>query len=563
MFYVPSLRRLLVPVLLLLTFGLFYKSRIRMPSTIEELNLHLHRPIATEGIRVPIASLPLLNISSSYLSPPKNFYYTYSKAAPLPPNGTGRLPHWAQPVLNPHLETLFRCPTRPNTFTGHIRLPSLIRNISLVPPSSKTHEAREYWNPTIISLPSWSENQYLLVSRVVTDGNYQQNILCEARVCYPAHAEPQTDDELLCTVGDLALTGPAGGLRCVTDLVTLSVPPTPAERCDGKYGTYVDLPGFHDPRIFWSGRGEPLMMVNTQSRYACFGLWVTDLRTLYPALRQLLASSPSHPSLGPLMSYPSLTELTRNPPSSRSAVEKNWMLFFPPDEAYLHYEMSPRGGRSFAKLLGGGLTTTNLTDPLEKPCLMETSPDEPDVQKRSGTWHQATNSLRLILCDRTDASCVANADNTVFFAIVHRKHPDAFKLPLRYERYAVVWSAAPPFSMLGISQHPILLANETASGWSAADGWEDVPAAVREGRGLWARFTYTVSIAYAWGRRDDEPMWKNTGYLDDDVLLGIGIDDEGQGFARLPTRDLLQCLRACPGREPDASPWSADDPGQK
>jgi len=53
-------------------------------------------------------------------------------------------------------------------------------------------------------------------------------------------------------------------MRCVTVPTTLSVPPTPAEKCEGKFGTYVDIPGFHDPRIFWSGKGEPLMMVNTQ-----------------------------------------------------------------------------------------------------------------------------------------------------------------------------------------------------------------------------------------------------------------------------------------------------------
>jgi hypothetical protein len=229
------------------------------------------------------------------------------------------------------------------------------------------------------------------------------------------------------------------------------------------------------------------------------------------------------------------------------------MFFFPSSgsnsDAYLHYEISPHSGRSFAKVLGGGLTTENLTDPLEKPCLQDVSADETDLTKQQGSWHQATNSLRLILCNRTDPTCKSTTQNTVFFAIIHRKHPNALKLPLRYERYFIVWSATPPFSMLGISQHPILMANETPSGWTAAEIWDDVPGAVAEQRGLWAYFTYTVSIAYAWGRAErDAPETKNEGYLDDEVLLGIGIDDAGQGYAKVPARELLGCLRACPGR---------------
>ncbi|KAL2055037.1 hypothetical protein ABVK25_004859 [Lepraria finkii] len=57
-----------------------------------------------------------------------------------------------------------------------------------------------------------------------------------------------------------------------------------AEKCDGELMPYVDIPGFHDPGIFWSGKGELLMMFNTHSHYACFGLWIIDLRTLYPPL---------------------------------------------------------------------------------------------------------------------------------------------------------------------------------------------------------------------------------------------------------------------------------------
>lgn len=109
------------------------------------------------------------------------------------------------------------------------------------------------------------------------------------------------------------------------------------------------------------------------------------------------------------------------------------------------------------------------------------------------------------------------------------------------------------------------MANETASGWSPSQNWADDPTnakvvedAKREGnatsepfggKDFWAYFTYTVSISYAWGRDNDEVEGKNVGYLDDEVVLGIGIDDVEQGYARVRAADLVQCLRACPGRE--------------
>ena len=40
----------------------------------------------------------------------------------------------------------------------------------------------------------------------------------------------------------------------------------------------------------------------------------------------------------------------------------------------------------------------------------------------------------------------------------------------------------------------------------------------------------------------------HVGYLDDEVVLGIGVDDKGQAFSRVLAGELVQCLRACPGR---------------
>jgi hypothetical protein len=58
--------------------------------------------------------------------------------------------------------------------------------------------------------------------------------------------------------------------------------------------------------------------------------------------------------------------------------------------------------------------------------------------------------------------------------------------------------------MLAISQNLILLKNETATGWSAEETWDDVEEARSEWRIFWARMTYMTTIAWAWGREDGD-----------------------------------------------------------
>jgi hypothetical protein len=250
------------------------------------------------------------------------------------------------------------------------------------------------------------------------------------------------------------------------------------------------------------------------------------------------------------MSYPTLTELTRNPASTRHSYEKNWVMFSTsPSTSYIQYDLNSTT-RTIAQLVGGGLTTTNLTDPREAPCLENPAPEETAGAHfmADASWHQATPSLRLILCERANTSCTRESANMVFFAAIQRKHVNGYGLPVRYERYFVVWSATAPFNMLAVSQHPILFANETNRGWTVDEIWDDTPNALKAEKGEWGRFTYTTTIAYAWGREESDIREKGVGYLDDEVILSIGIDDEGGLYGKAIVSELLQCLRICPGR---------------
>lgn len=156
------------------------------------------------------------------------------------------------------------CPSRVNRFTNHIRLSNLLYNISMKARHG-TLESRTFWNPTIFSLPYWAKNQYLIVSMVyMTNSGYRVNVLCEANICHPSAGIHGRSHEKICTDEDLEVLGNNGGLRCEYPPIEVNVPPTPAESCQGDQEGLADIPGFHDPRIFYSGRGEPILMVSSQ-----------------------------------------------------------------------------------------------------------------------------------------------------------------------------------------------------------------------------------------------------------------------------------------------------------
>ncbi|KAL8947226.1 MAG: hypothetical protein Q9222_006474 [Ikaeria aurantiellina] len=267
MIYFPPLRRFLLPAIVFLAIVILYRSSLGVPATLSSFRLHTPPP-PPEGIRVSFSDLEsslffTTNLSENHLAPsdPSQYYYDFNNSHKQS-NATSTI---SKPIDDPALKVLWECPNEPNRYTNHIRISAIVRNVTQIPPNASKPEKRVFWNPTIISLPYWAENQYLVVSRIVTEGHHQENVVCEANICYVGSGEDAKPGEQPCTDDDLKLLGPAGGMRCASAPISLNVPPTPAEQCYGKFGTYVDVPGFHDPRIFWSGKGEPLMMVNTQS----------------------------------------------------------------------------------------------------------------------------------------------------------------------------------------------------------------------------------------------------------------------------------------------------------
>ena len=272
----PRVRKLLLPFALLILFYTAFRNTpvIPQPSAQysnhfdghqESLHVLINRPFANKSrpddylATADDASSVHVELKAVELGTPKQD--SNNEEVPVPV--LLEIPHISQCSIPQALLENSVCPRPPNRFTNHIRLPNLLYNISMSPKSAASKEERTFWNPTIFALPYWAKNQYIIVSMVAPDGEaFRRNVLCEASICHPKSSSMA--HERSCSADDLSLLGPNGGLRCVTAPIEVNVPPTPAVKCEGSERGYADIPGFHDPRVFYSGRGEPILMVSSQ-----------------------------------------------------------------------------------------------------------------------------------------------------------------------------------------------------------------------------------------------------------------------------------------------------------
>lgn len=254
----PIVKRFLlsIPIMCLL-YLLLSKSPQGPADTLAFKRFHM----SLEQLRIPMKH-PIINSSDCRrLLPPLKVQHADSDGLL---NTEFTNPVGASKIKAPRaLIDLTQSSNSPNKFTGHIRLPNQLYNISMSPITATSKDTRSFWNPTIFALPYWSKNQYLIVNMVASHG-YRRNVICEANICHPPSEKSDSSREKVCTEDDLEILGSNGGLRCVTSPIDVDVPPTPAERCDGMEQLLADIPGFHDPRLFYSGRGEPILIVASQ-----------------------------------------------------------------------------------------------------------------------------------------------------------------------------------------------------------------------------------------------------------------------------------------------------------
>jgi hypothetical protein len=346
---------------------------------------------------------------------------------------------------------------------------------------------QEAINPNIIPHPL-SNDKWIIVAQKRNSNSLDQVF----------HAE------LVCT----AMYRSDGVLACETDPLVLPIAATsPRERCRNQWAPLAFNIGPRDARVFY-GPSSPFVIYGSNSQYTCFGQWVVDFRTLVDWWDTNLLGNGV---------FRNSTELQR--PASYSEVEKNWFIFWDANEApYVHYDLFPR--RSFAKInMDGsvGVDLAVLSEPDDNKCLFKYMPKL--INRQSEFIHQATNSLSITLCQRSELDCEPNDSNTFILIIFHRKIRHG--LSSTYEPYNMLFHRTSPFQIHGVSKKPLWI-----HGRKAADGGSD-------------EMIYVTSMS-----------WKNHGqkyhgYSDDVIFLAFGIDDARTGGIDVLASDLLKDMDLC------------------
>ncbi|KAJ5193178.1 hypothetical protein N7449_009320 [Penicillium cf. viridicatum] len=306
-------------------------------------------------------------------------------------------------------------------------------------------------------------------------------------------------------------------LSCMEPPLQLPIPATfgDSSKCLGDL-TYFSLNvGPHDARVFY-GPEIPYTIYGSNSFFTCFGQWISDFRIL---VDWGIDTINEH-------KFRQYRELQR--PMPWNAVEKNWFLFWDDlGQMFLHHEIAP--ARVFSKLeLDGsvGLNMAPTTSGSDQECLKRFLPE-------TGKIHQATNSLTITLCARSDQFCQPDATNTFVLFIIQQKTLQGLR-PV-YEPYVVLMRRSMPFEIYAVSSKPIWIFGRSIR---AEKSDQDSSTGLQEDT---SEMLYMTSIS--WKSHGQ----KYHGFIDDTLFLAFGREDSDAGGIDVTAGDLLTELSTCAG----------------
>ncbi|ORY78589.1 hypothetical protein BCR37DRAFT_108432 [Protomyces lactucae-debilis] len=350
------------------------------------------------------------------------------------------------------------------------------------------------FNPSIVPHPS-KDKRFIITSRYISNATFMGLKTCEAK--FEFHA-------LVCEP------------ESIRDVV---VEQTSSKHCTDKAtSSLAELQGQSDPRVFYGPKGL-YITYGLHSKYACFGQAIQDFNTVFTL---------DHGVADP-QTFTKQTEIQR--PDAYHKMEKNFFLFFPQIQAnskqplvtYVQHDLQPK--RVFSDLKTDGSVGGNIgLLSKDEPCLRALLPSLDSSQDES--IHQSTNTLALTLCNR--GTCTPDNDNTLLITIFHKKNFKYFHA--EYEPYLMAFSPNAPFGIVGISSKPF---------WIEGRGVAKRPAGYKGPYGR-TEMLYVVSMSWR------SPKQTYQGFLDDPVLLSLGIQDESCAATDVYGRDLLGCLATCP-----------------
>jgi hypothetical protein len=313
-----------------------------------------------------------------------------------------------------------------------------------------------------------------------------------------------------------------GSLACSTPPIVLPVAPSHTENCKDEMEVFAMSSGPHDMRVFY-GPDAPYVIYGSQSAHTCFSLFTQDFRSLHYKEYDLDAFNANLFAAG--------TELQRPPPGQD--IEKNWYMFWDAQNApYVHHDIFPK--RVFAQLLPDGSVGPDLAPNAamnDEACMARYMP-KPASDHES--VHQATNALAIILCARTDPSCIPTNTNTFILTIFQHKNYVDFHAT--YEPYVMLTQSVPPFAIHAISTKPLWIHGRGPLTRESAARYREEGRVLPEGQ---TEMLYVTSINW----KEKGVRWK--GFVDDVVIIGFGIEDERSAGVDVLVGDLLQDLGAC------------------
>lgn len=308
-------------------------------------------------------------------------------------------------------------------------------------------------------------------------------------------------------------------LSCLEPPLQLPIPATfgDASKCVGDLSYFSLSVGPHDARVFY-GPEIPYTIYGSNSFFTCFGQWISDFRIL---VDWGIDTIHEH-------EFRQYRELQR--PMPWNAIEKNWFLFWDDSgQMFLHHEIAP--ARVFSKLELDGSVGPNLalaTATSDQACLKRFLPETTNPTEKI---HQATNSLAITLCARSDQSCQPDATNTFVLFIIQQKTLQGLH-PI-YEPYVILTRRSMPFEIYAVSSKPIWIFGRNMRAEKAD---EDSSTVLLEDP---SEMLYMTSIS--WKSQGQ----KYHGYIDDTLFLAFGREDSDAGGIDVTARDLLAELGMC------------------
>ncbi|KAK4160407.1 hypothetical protein QBC43DRAFT_347310 [Cladorrhinum sp. PSN259] len=305
-------------------------------------------------------------------------------------------------------------------------------------------------------------------------------------------------------------------LRCIETPEPFPIEPTAGGKCEGKWEILNLNVGPHDARAFY-GPDKPYTIYGSNSQLLCFGQWIQDFRPLVPSAWPGLSSDSSSEEED--KTFLRGTELQRPPPTH--PIEKNYFAFWnDKNEMHAHYDMFPQ--RSFARVNEDGTAKPNLAPfsrDVDEKCLAKYIPSVDGLEFES--IHQATNSLKITLCKRSDRSCrLREEENTFIMTVV--QHKSYYSFHSEYEPYVVLFRQSAPYELYGISNKPL---------WISGRG--------RDEEQRRTDMMYVTSIAWK------DKSQKYHAYLDDVMFLGFGVEDKRAGGIDVLAGDLVGGIGLC------------------